>query len=153
VILVDGRTVSDPIDISDLHPDLGSKIRQMEIRLTGEGIEIVKTSGARGFLAQAKLYIAYKHGLSKYPAAAAGTSRHHPFFDGKSGACDLSPVHVTEEVREHQKIRMGALAKEIGLVWGGDFAVADNVHFELPGLDVWQHYMNLMGTLDRQRGF
>ncbi len=148
-----------------LHPDLQEKCRLLEAAAVKEGITIKAESGVRGFQRQALLWSvfrrspseAYKRfGVVSQPAPA-GWSRHHPYFDGFCAAVDISVTASASLKKEHQD-KLGQLARECGLVWGGDWKKPDRVHFELAQiggkpLDLETEYIRMGGKLDRAVGF
>jgi len=136
------------LDLTDLTPDLRVRVDALIAIANSEGISVVKTSGLRTFAEQADLYRAYREGRHKYPAAAPGLSRHHGYWSGLTAAVDLSPVDADPDTIEHQKDRLGILARDIALVWGGDWKTPDRVHFELPGLDPWTRFTPLCTAID-----
>jgi hypothetical protein len=75
------------------------------------------TSGTRSGKTQLRLYIRWKMGLSPYPAAAPGTSKHE-----RGLAFDLGTV-------DPRLLRLaGRLWESWGGRWGGRFH--DRIHFE-----------------------
>ena len=61
-------------------------------------------------------------------------------------------LDLSKQKRARQYSRMGEIAKERGLVWGGDWKHPEPWHFELPGLNPWNLYFQLAGLLDRLKG-
>ena len=126
----------DPIDVSDLHAELGAKVRELEVKAAGIGLTFRKTSGARTFKHQAELYSAWRQweqAGSRPPAplgmvsapSPMGVSRHHPYFEGRAAAVDLS----VGDSHSHDQDRLIEIARAIGLRCGVDWG--DRLHFEL----------------------
>lgn len=77
------------------------------------------TSTRRSRAVQAALYLRYKAGLSRYPAAAPGNSMHE-----RGLAVDLGGLS------QPQLEWLGQLWESWGGRWGGRFSHPDAIHFE-----------------------
>lgn len=83
------------------------------------GLRPVVTSARRSSKKQAQLYDRYMRGLSPYPAAPPGTSKHER---GLAFDVTVQPLSALSA--------LGSLWESIGGRWGGRFK--DPVHFEHP---------------------
>ena len=79
------------------------------------------TSGKRSRAAQARLFRRWEQGLSRFPVATPGTSKHET-----GEAFDLADNGFLHWY--------GAWALELGAVWGGNFRRSDPIHYESGGL-------------------
>jgi len=85
--------------------------------LEQNGVRVIVTSARRDLDQQARLYDAYIHGRSKYPAAPPGSSPH-----ALGIAFDL---HLDPPVYS----AAGRIWEMVGLRWGGRFN--DPIHFDV----------------------
>jgi D-alanyl-D-alanine carboxypeptidase-like protein len=99
-----------------LNPRFARIARQFVRALQSAGVRVVVTSARRSLDEQRRLYARAQAGLSKYPAAAPGSSTH-----GAGLAFDLNldpPVYQ----------EAGELWEHWGGTWGGRFK--DPIHFD-----------------------
>jgi uncharacterized protein YcbK (DUF882 family) len=102
-------------------PELASRIRQMASALSAQGIRIKVVSGHRSTERQRQLYA--NRAANPYPVAVPGTSAHE-----RRRAVDVGVIGGASAATWQ---RIGAVGKQLGLRWGGDFRRSDPVHFEL----------------------
>ena len=100
-----------------LHPTLRAGIARLQRVARANGIRVRLTSGRRSRRVQWRLYRHYLMGLSAYPAAVPGTSKHE-----RGLAVDLTASPESLEA-------LGALWESWGGTWGGRFD--DPIHFEI----------------------
>jgi LAS superfamily LD-carboxypeptidase LdcB len=94
---------------------------QLRALALAAGLNPKVTSVKRSTATQRRLYDAYIHGRSIYPAAKPGTSKHE-----RGLAFDM----VLNVPRDHPAYRqLGEIWEKAGGRWGGRFK--DEIHFEL----------------------
>jgi hypothetical protein len=113
-----------------LVPAVQSKAQQLQALAADEGIQIRITSGRRSPEEQKRLYAQGRTAPGAIVThAPPGSSKH------ESGAAfDIVPLNAQGQPDWGSKHwdRLGALGKELGLTWGGDFtSLKDRPHFEL----------------------
>jgi hypothetical protein len=104
---------------ASLDPGLAPYARLLVDSVSAAGYPIRVTSTRRTPGQQAKLYRRWLAGLSPYPAAPPGTSKHE-----RGLAFDVEADPAVLEA-------MGALWESWGGTWGGRFGAADPIHFEV----------------------
>lgn len=104
--------------LKDLQKEIRPYAEALVSATEAAGYRITLTSVKRSREAQARLYKRYLQGLSRFPAAPPGTSKHEV---GRAFDVSASP--------EVLKL-MGAAWKWLGGRWGGDFRKSDPIHFE-----------------------
>ena len=104
--------------LSGVRKDVAAGIRYLMRIAAANGIYCRVTSGRRSRGEQERLYRNYVKGLSRFPAAKPGTSKHELGL-----AVDLAVV--PEEVLP----ALGRLWESWGGTWGGRFK--DPIHFEV----------------------
>jgi hypothetical protein len=103
------------LNLSRVHPKLKTIARNLPRVAKSQGFQVRITSGWRSYQTQIKLYNDWYRGLSPYPVARPGTSKHE-----KGLALDILSTNTEALV---------ALLNSVGLAWGGP---TDPVHFEIP---------------------
>ena len=103
------------LNLTRLHPKLKTIARNLPRVARSHGFRVRITSGWRSYQTQMKLYNDWYRGLSPYPVARPGTSRHE-----KGMALDILSTNTGALV---------SLLNSVGLRWGGP---SDPVHFEIP---------------------
>ena len=108
--------------LSDLRTDVIPYAKVIHELARLAGLNPVVTSTVRTYARQAELYRKWKAGLSRFPAAKPGTSRHE-----RGVAFDMD---VDDEAA---LTLLGAIWEGFGpkFVWGGRFK--DPIHFEFRG--------------------
>lgn len=123
---VDARSEAQ---IATLLPQVQPLARTL-IRLAAkEGITAVVTSGNRTYAEQNALYEQGRSTAGKIVTNARGGYSNHNF----GLAFDLTIFKNGQPVWESPDYKtLGAIGKEVGLVWGGDWqSISDEPHFEL----------------------
>jgi peptidoglycan L-alanyl-D-glutamate endopeptidase CwlK len=114
--------------LEDLHPIVAAKAKQLIELAEAEGIEILVTSTLRTFEEQAELFaIGRTKPGKKVTNAKPGQSWHNFGL-----AFDVVPLVNGKPIWDSPFWeRIGALGKQVGLQWGGDFKTfKDKPHFE-----------------------
>jgi peptidoglycan LD-endopeptidase CwlK len=120
-------------NIATLHPRVRPCARALIEKAAMQGIIIKVISGTRSYEEQAELYRKYKeeHG----PLAAAPGRSNHNFgiaFDIGIFTGSSDPEKAKNYIPESPAYKaVGALARNIGLFWGGNWKNADEPHYEL----------------------
>lgn len=116
--------------LKDLHPDMVRFVLEVARRAKSEGIGIKLLSGKRTCAQQNALYAQGRTAQGPIITGARGCSSWH--VQGR--AVDFLPSPATEAAYA----RVGAIAKELGGVWGGQFSnLRDLGHIEYhPGLKI-----------------
>jgi len=116
--------------INTLHPLIQAKAKELIIRAEKElGIKLRVTSALRTWEEQTKLYAKGRTAKGKKVTnAKAGQSLHNYGL-----ALDVVEIKNGKALwRNPNWNKIGALGKEIGFVWGGDFkSITDKPHFEM----------------------
>jgi peptidoglycan L-alanyl-D-glutamate endopeptidase CwlK len=114
--------------LGDLHPIVAAKAKQFIALAEAEGIEILITSTLRTFEEQAELFAIGRTRPGNIVTNAKPGESWHNF----GLAFDVVPLVNGKAIwdgpfGEH----IGALGKQVGLRWGGDFkTLQDKLHFE-----------------------
>lgn len=122
--------------ISSLHPQVASRARELVKRAAGEGMPIVVTQALRSMEQQAALYAQGRTA----PGAIVTNSPPGSSWHNYALAFDIAPLDASGQPHwpddEGLWQRLGAIGKQLGLTWGGDFrSFKDRPHFEYhPGL-------------------
>jgi peptidoglycan L-alanyl-D-glutamate endopeptidase CwlK len=112
--------------LAGLKPELVEKIQMLQELAKKENIDFKITCGYRSPEEQTKLYAQGRTTPGKI-VTKTKNSRH---FKGTAfDVVVLKGDKATWKGADYQ--RLGALAKSIGLVWGGDWRMRDYCHFEL----------------------
>jgi len=114
--------------LEDLHPIVAERARRLIALAETEGIEILVTSTLRTFEEQAELFaIGRTKPGKKVTNARPGESWHNFGL-----AFDVVPLVNGKAIWDSPFWgRIGALGKQAGLLWGGDFkSFKDKPHFE-----------------------
>lgn len=127
-------------DIADLHPDMRPLCRQFLLLTSQENIPAFLTCTYRSVDDQNKLYAQGRSRAGKIITyAKGGESKHNFTIDGKpaSKAFDIAIRGAIGELNWDAQSqpwqRAGAIGRELGLTWGGDFKrIKDYPHFEIP---------------------
>ncbi|OPH47640.1 hypothetical protein BC351_10650 [Paenibacillus ferrarius] len=122
--------------ISKLHPVVATKTRQLITAAFNEGINIVIVQGLRTFEEQAALYAQGRTTAGAIVTnARAGYSMHN--YGVALDFCLLADdgINVVWTVND-KWLRVGAIGKSLGFVWGGDWTyekegIVDYPHFEM----------------------
>lgn len=115
-------------NLKDLHPLVAAKTRKLIELARAEGIELLVTSTLRTFEEQAELFaIGRTKPGKKVTNAKPGQSWHNFGL-----AFDVVPLVNGKPIWDSPFWeRIGALGKQVGLTWGGDFkSFKDTPHFE-----------------------
>jgi peptidoglycan L-alanyl-D-glutamate endopeptidase CwlK len=114
--------------LEDLHTLVADKARQLIAFAQAEGIELLITSTLRTFEEQAELYARGRTTPGKRVTNAKPGESWHNF----GLAFDVVPLINGKAVWDSPFWeRIGALGKQVDLVWGGDFrSFKDRPHFE-----------------------
>ena len=102
-------------NLSKLVPKLKTIARNLPRVAASQGFQVRITSGWRSYQTQMKLYNDWYRGLSNYPVARPGTSKHE-----KGEALDILSTNTEALV---------AMLNSVGLSWVGS---NDPIHFEIP---------------------
>ena len=114
--------------LEDLHPIVAAKAKELIELAQAEGIELLVTSTLRTFEEQAELFaIGRTKPGKKVTNAKPGQSWHNFGL-----AFDVVPLVNGKPIWDSPFWeRIGALGKQAGLAWGGDFkSFKDKPHFE-----------------------
>lgn len=114
--------------LEDLHPIVAAKAKQLIELAEAEGIEILVTSTVRTFEEQAGLFAIGRTKPGKRVTNAKPGESWHNF----GLAFDVVPLVNGKAIWDSPFWeRIGALGKQVGLQWGGDFRTfKDKPHFE-----------------------
>jgi len=119
------------------HPDLTRAVRAVVLAMRELGHHMIVTDGIRTISEQQALYAKGRTAPGPIVTRADGInvrSNHQPHNDGKGHAVDCCfLVDGTPSWAESNPWdRYGALARAVGLKWGGDWTTPDRPHIELP---------------------
>lgn len=122
--------------LAGCHPDLTRRVRAIVLAMLELGYHMIVTDGVRTQAQQQKLYAQGRTAPGPIVTQADGVTRlsnHQPkaglghavdccfLVDGTPSWADTLPW-----------ARYGALARAVGLKWGGDWTTPDRPHVELP---------------------
>jgi peptidoglycan L-alanyl-D-glutamate endopeptidase CwlK len=115
-------------DLTDLHPLVADKARQLIELATAEGIEILVTSTLRTFEEQAELFA---KGRTE-PGSIVTNARPGRSWHNFGLAFDVVPLINGKAIWNSPFWnKIGRLGEDVGLVWGGNFtSFKDRPHFE-----------------------
>lgn len=124
----------DNVDINELHPIVKEKL--LELRKTAHtkhGIQFKVTSGYRDQREQNALYAKGRTAVSRGRGESIVTNVRYPYsFHNHRVAFDIVPIVNDQPVwnNEDMWIRLGAIGRNIGFSWGGDWKMVDKPHFQ-----------------------
>lgn len=122
-----------------LHPDLVEKIQIVLAVMTRAGSPMRIVQGVRTVEQQQILYARGRTTKGPKVTNCDGVrvkSNHQPQSDGWGHAVDCAFLGAEPFAEEHPWSLYGDVAKDAGLVWGGDFkSLPDRPHVELPKPD------------------
>ena len=135
--------------LSELAPDFRTLVDEFLKILEAEGIEYEIEWTHRNRLEQARLF-----SMGRIQEASEGFTQNRPgeSFHNYGMAIDLYPMVNGRVKRDHPDIqnKMGAIAKKLGLVWGGDFNPPEMQHFQMPGLTLTKLQLMQAGSKNGQ---
>jgi peptidoglycan L-alanyl-D-glutamate endopeptidase CwlK len=121
-----------------VHPELVAHVERMLFAMRALGFPMVVTDGVRTLEQQQALYAKGRTAPGPIVTKADGTivrSNHQPHADGFGHAVDCAFI-VNGRPSWDEGLPWplyGAMAKALGLRWGGDFkSIVDRPHVELP---------------------
>lgn len=123
--------------INQLHPQLQPLALEHARRAETAGIAIVFTSGFRSPAEQQALFEKGRTNSAvsnPREVVTNATPEHAPHC--RRAAYDLVPIIAEKAAWDRVDLfaKLGAIGKDLGLVWGGDWPkLKDMPHFELPG--------------------
>ena len=138
------RTVVNTVRLVGVHPHLVEKVTRILRAMAVLGHPMMVTDGARSTEEQQELYARGRTKPGKIVTYADGVQRksnHQPKADGYGYAVDCCfLVDVDGDgpddpswAEKHPWALYGAMAKALGLRWGGDFkSLLDRPHVEMP---------------------
>jgi len=114
--------------LSDLHPIVAEMARKLVEEAAASGLELLVTSTLRTFDEQAELFAQGRTKPGKIVTNAKPGASWHNF----GLAFDVVPLIAGKAVWNSPRwAEIGAMGKEVGLGWGGDFkSFKDLPHFE-----------------------
>ena len=124
--------------LAGVHPALASKVRAIQMAMTGLGFPMIVTDGVRTTDEQKKLYAQGRTTPGKIVTNADGvkdTSNHQLKADGCGHAVDMTFLDRNGRPTwdESYPWRLfGEMAKALKLSWGGDWTTPDKPHIEMP---------------------
>lgn len=116
--------------LTGVHPDLLAKLRELFVRYP-----LFVVNGLRTVEQQAALYAKGRTVPGQVITNCDGVhvvSPHQARADGYGHAADIAFQGTDPFAASHPWADMGAKAKALGLIWGGDFKLVDLDHVELP---------------------
>lgn len=112
---------------NNLHPILRSKVSSLLERAHAQGLDVMVSEGYRSIDRQNRLYSS-----GKMVTRAAGGSSFHNYGLAVDFVFRDQQGQPTWDAPEHAWRHLGAIGKDLGLRWGGDFkSLKDFGHFEL----------------------
>lgn len=127
---MDARTVKR---LSQLHPTLIVKVKQIIAAMEAQGIEMRVVQGLRTYEEQNMLYAQGRTRKGPKVTNAKGGQSYHNF----GLAADLCPFKDGKPQWEHESAfgRLGAVCRSVGLEWGGNWPrFPDRPHVQLENL-------------------
>lgn len=128
--------------LEGVHPDLVEKVNKIILACAALELPVVVTAGVRTLEVQQHLFAQGRSLPGKIVTNCDGVNRRSPHqlrSDGYGHAVDLAFLDYTKSfdtpswAESHPWAMLGAMAKALGLVWGGDFkSLIDRPHVELP---------------------
>ena len=121
-------------NLVDVHPDLCAKTRSIVDTLVSEGHHPIITQGVRTTAQQQALHAQGRTKPGKVVTNADGVVKRskHQIVNGFGRAVDFAWVVDGAVTWDGPWERLGELAREHGLKWGGDWKFPDRPHVELP---------------------
>ncbi len=136
-------------EIDALRPDVAANCRALLRRAAAQGLDVLVTQTVRDAAYQAYLY---EQGRSR-PGAIVTNARRPSFHDVRAGLafdiCANAPGHEYDDEAFFR--RVGALGREMGFTWGGDWAgFPDRPHFQWDARGAYSAAMVRAGRLPPQ---
>ena len=118
----------------DVHPTLAAAVRRIVSALSAEGHTAIITQGVRTTAQQQALYAHGRTLPGKVVTNADGVTKksRHQLRNGYGRAVDFAWIVDGKVTWDGPWERLGELAREHGLKWGGDWKFPDRPHVELP---------------------
>lgn len=121
----------------DLHPALFPLAIEFVSRAREQNIDVLVYCTYRSGAEQDELFkIGRTIAGKKVTNARAGESAHNAEFQGRPGALAFDCVPLLNGKAQWDAIatyqRLGKIAADLGLVWGGTWKMRDLSHFEMP---------------------
>jgi D-alanyl-D-alanine dipeptidase len=115
-----------------VHPDLAKAVQAMQLAMLALGFELRVTDGLRTTEQQQALYAKGRTAPGSIVTKADGVRVRSNHQSGRAVDCCFVVGGQPSWAESHPWALYGAMARALGLRWGGDWQTPDRPHLELP---------------------